>query len=271
MTSRTRLPRFDKYRHYRECVQAPARHMRFLDRVYREARGSGSVARTLREDFCGSFANCCAWIKLDAARLAIGVDLDPEPIEYGCTRHWARLKPFDQARIRIIEGNVLSPDLPSADLIVALNFSYWIFKQRTELLDYFRNCRRTLEPDGAFVLDVLGGPELQKASTDSRIYEDEDYTYFFEQEGFDPLSHEARFHMHFQRQGEERRSRVFTYDWRVWTVAEVKDALLEAGFAGVRTYWEATTDEGAGGGTWKLIERVGAETETWASYLVGLR
>ena len=72
--------------------------------------------------------------------------------------------------------------------------------------------------------------------TNEQTEERDGFTYFFEQEGFDPVTHEALFHVHFQRNGESKRRRVFTYDWRIWTVPELRDALLEAGFASVRTY-----------------------------------
>jgi SAM-dependent methyltransferase len=229
----TKQPKFDKYLHYRASVQGPAGQIALLERIYSEARGHVKP-RTLREDFCGTFDNCCAWVRRGPERRAVGVDLDPEPLAYGCTHYRQKLKLLEQLRVRVIQGDVLSPGLPTADMIVALNYSYCVFKTRVELLAYIRNCRRTLEPGGLLVLDCFGGSAFHKPNEQTE--ERDGFTYFFEQEGFDPVTHEALFHVHFQRNGESKRRRVFTYDWRIWTVPELSDALLEAGFASVRTY-----------------------------------
>ena len=42
----------------------------------------------LREDFCGTFAICCEWAKSGATFEAHGVDLDPEPLQYGKERYF---------------------------------------------------------------------------------------------------------------------------------------------------------------------------------------
>src|SRR5437868_4175927 len=76
-------PPFDKYELYRESVQSPAEDVRFLEEVWRDARGGSGTPRIFREDFCGTFANCCEWVKLGRDRVAHGVDLDSEPLDYG--------------------------------------------------------------------------------------------------------------------------------------------------------------------------------------------
>ena len=88
--------------------------------------------------------------------------LDPELLAYGCTHYRQKLKLLEQLRVRVIQDDVLSPGLPTADMIVALNYSYCVFKTRVELLAYIRNCRRTLEPGGLLVLDCFGGSAFHK-------------------------------------------------------------------------------------------------------------
>jgi SAM-dependent methyltransferase len=263
----TEQPKFDKYEYYRTSVQGPSGLVATLDEFYSEARG-GAKPRTLREDFCGTFDNCCAWVRRGPERRAVGVDFDSEPLVYGCTHYRPKLRLLEQLRVRVIQDNVLARSLPNADMIVALNLSYFVFKTRVELLDYFRNCMRTLEPDGMLVLDCLGGPAHHKPHEQSD--QRDGFTYFFEQEGFDPATHEALFHIHFQRDGERKRRRVFTYDWRIWTVPELRDALLEAGFAAVRTYWPDRTDEGEP--VWNLANQADEEQwSNWVAFVVGLR
>lgn len=263
----TKQPKFDKYAYYRKSVQGPASMVVLLERFYSEARG-GVKPRSLREDFCGTFDNCCAWVRRGPQRRAVGVDLDPEPLDYGCTHHRPKLKLLEQLRVRVLQDNVLSPGLPNADIIVALNFSYCVFKTRVELVAYFRNCRETLEPGGLLALDCMGGSAHHKPNEQSAQHDG--FTYFFEQEGFDPVTHEAVFHIHFQRDGERKRRRVFTYDWRMWTVPELRDALLEAGFAAVRLYWPETTDEGET--VWSLADQADEKLwPNWVAFVVGLR
>jgi SAM-dependent methyltransferase len=263
----SRLPGFDKYRYYTASVQAPPEEAIFLDKLYREVRGDDP--QTLREDFCGTFAICCAWVRLGPERRAIGIDLDPEPLGYGCENYRARLNVAQQVRVQILQENVLTPGLPPADVIAALNFSYFIFKGRAELLAYFRNCYETLAPGGMVVLDCFGGPGAQKPNEERS--QDEGFVYFFEQEGFDPRTHEAMFHIHFERKGEEKRRKAFTYDWRMWTMAEVREALLEAGFAEARVYWEDESGNGNGVLNFVHVDRIEKEPHSWVTYVVGLR
>jgi SAM-dependent methyltransferase len=261
---------FDKYELYLASVQAPEWETEFADRVYADARGADRTPEILREDFCGTFANCCAWVQRGDARVAYGVDLDPEPLSYGRTHHLPRLTAAQQARVHVLQEDVLGAGLPASDIICAQNFSYFVFKERATLLAYFRNALATLRADGILVLDVLGGSECQEANETETPYKDDGYRYFWAQEGFDPLTHHATFHIHFQRDGEPKRERVFTYDWRMWTIPELREALLEAGFRGVNAYWEGTAEDGSGDGNYFPAEK-GEECQSWIAYLVALK
>src|SRR5690625_5534142 len=57
------------------------------------------------------------------------------------------------------------------DLINAMNFSYWIFSTRKEMLRYFRTVRRSLVSDGIFFLDLFGGWEAQEIKEEKRSEE----------------------------------------------------------------------------------------------------
>ena len=66
----------DKYAMYLKSVQAPDVDAAFFSKVFK--RSIGRTARTLREDFCGTFSVCCEWVKRDKENEAWGVDLEPE-------------------------------------------------------------------------------------------------------------------------------------------------------------------------------------------------
>jgi SAM-dependent methyltransferase len=263
-------PDFDKYRLYIDAVQAPGEDMEFLDQLYADARGRDRSAQILREDFCGAFANCCAWVRRGPERIAYGIDLDPEPLQYGRTHFLPMLTESQRRRVHLRQEDVLSPGLPMADVIAAHNFSYCVFKARKTLLAYFRNALATLRPDGILMLDCLGGSMYQEANEEEVVHEEEGFSYFWAQESFDPLTHNAVFHIHFRRNGEEKREKVFTYDWRLWTIPELREAMLDAGFRNVNVYWEGTTAEGKGDGNYVTVEK-GEECQSWIAYLVALK
>ena len=263
-----KLPEFDKYYHYGESVQSPGEVARFLEWIY--LKGKGRKPSVFREDFCGTFANCLAWVQRDRKYVAYGLDLDPEPIEYGKKNYLPYLTPEQQSRVHIHEKDVLSRGAPKADIICALNFSYNIFKKRQELKKYFQACFRSLNPNGVFVVDAFGGPRCHEANEEVSENGDPSFDYFWDQESFDPLTHEGLFHIHFKRPGEKKRLNVFTYDWRVWTLPELKDLLEEVGFKRVDFLWEGSTDEGEGDGNFQVVTK-GEECEAWVAYVAAFK
>jgi hypothetical protein len=214
--------------------------------------------------------NCCEWIKLGEQRWAHGVDLDPEPLDYGRAHYLPKLSSRQQGRLTIHQENVLGKKLPKADVICALNFSYFIFKDRKTLKAYFANCLRTLNDNGVLVLDCFGGTKCYEANEEETEYEDEGYSYFWDQDSFDPITNEAMFYIHFRRKGEKKREKVFSYDWRMWSIPELKDLLLEAGFKDVKTYWEGTTEDGEGDGNFYIADK-GEDCDSWVSYLAAYK
>lgn len=264
------LPPFDKYEYYLESVQSPQEDMKFLDRVYREARGKKAKAIVMREDFCGTFANCKAWVELDGDRIAHGVDLDPEPLAWGMERHFEKLSPEARRRLEIHRKDVMGKDLPKADVICGMNFSYFIFKEREVLKAYFKNCLRTLNEGGVLVLDCFGGSKCYEPIEEETEFDKPKFSYFWDQDTFDPLTAHAQFYIHFKRPGEAKRKNVFSYDWRMWNVPELKDLLLECGFSKVNLYWEGVDDEGGGDGDFQIAEK-GDDCESWICYLAALK
>lgn len=255
---------FDKYKYYRESVQSPENDVVFFDNLYKENFNKEAIV--LREDFCGTFAICCEWAKLSDQKKAIGVDLDVEPINYGMSHNLSILNEEQKQRINILQKNVLSPDLPPADIVAAQNFSYFLFKEREQLKEYFANVYKGLNSDGLFLIDCFGGPAAQTANEEET--EHEGFSYFWDQDSFNPITNHATFYIHFKLKGEEKREKVFTYNWRMWSLPELQEIMKEVGFKDVHVLWEANDEDGEGNGEFFRAEQ-GEDCEAWVAYVVG--
>lgn len=141
-----KLP-FDKYEFYRAAVQSPEDDVKFYRKIYRQIR-KGKEPAVLREDFCGAGAISCEWVKLNPKYKSSGLDLDNEPMNYGKKNYISKLGESQKKRITLIQKNVLTKGLPRADIAIAVNFSYFFFKQREVLKLYFQNAYDSLKKDG---------------------------------------------------------------------------------------------------------------------------
>ena len=64
------------------------------------------------------------------------------------------------------------------------------------------------------------------------------FAHVWETRAFDPISHRVDCRIHFEfADGSALRS-AFVYDWRLWTLPELRDVLDEAGFARVDVRWQ---------------------------------
>jgi len=255
----------DLYELYTEAVQDPEAEVKFARRVYRKRNGSAPI--WVREDFCGTAAICCAWVRSDPDNRAIGVDLDAVPLDWGRRHYLAKLRPSQAERVELIQGDVLEVKVRPVDVILALNFSFCVFKQRAVLLQYFRRCRQALAKGGIMVMDIYGGPDAQRPKKDRT--RKEGFTYVWDQAQYNPITNEALNHIRFDFPDGSRIKRAFTYDWRLWTLPELHDALLESGFADAHVYWEDTDEDGEGNGVFRRRERVEVE-DAWIAYIVGI-
>jgi hypothetical protein len=256
-------PQFDKYTFYTQAVQSPETDVDFLRKTYKSLKGTN--AETLREDFCGTFLLSSTWVKSKVQHKAWAVDIDPEPLEYGKVNYFSKMSLQAQKRLKILECNVLTGRLPEADLVAALNFSYFCFKKRDMLKAYFKNVLGSLKKKGLFVMDVFGGTQCTDAIEDKGKLKG--FTYFWDQENFDPVTSEALFHIHFKPNGQKKIENVFTYDWRMWTIPELRDLLHEVGFKKTHIYWEGTNKKGEGDGKFHRTEQ-GEACLSWIAYVV---
>ena len=254
---------FDKYWHYRHSVQSPELDVRFLQKCYRQLKKQRAFV--FREDFCAAFSLSCEWVKMGRNHKAVCVDVDKEPLEYGKKMYLPTLSEHQSERIQIIQSNVLKANLPKANIIGVFNFSYFIFKERKTLKQYFSNCLKSLKPKGIFVLDCFGGSNCYEANEEEEKHKS--FTYFWDQENFDPISHHAMFRIHYKRHGEKKRKNVFSYDWRIWSIPEIRDLLEEVGFRKSHVYWEGTNKRGEGNGKFRRATK-GEECESWVAYII---
>lgn len=256
----------DRHALYEQSVQAPEVEIRFLDRVYRKF--FGRTPRSLREDFCGTAMLSCMWVRHRGSNLAVGVDLDPQVLKWAKEHNLSWLDDSASSRIQLINGDVLTQKSRRTDIVVAFNFSFCVFKTRSELLKYFRSAFRHLRPQGLFVCDIYGGYEAQQEVEEKRRCGG--FTYVWDQVYFNPITQETRCHIHFRFPDGTEIRRAFSYDWRLWTIPEIREVMIEAGFSDTRVYWEGTSSKGDGNGIFRPTE-VGEVCAGWVAYIVGAK
>ena len=263
---------FNKHTLYEVAVQSPEVHIHWFNHFFRELLGR--QPHNLREDFCGTFLLSADWVKSDPGNTAVGLDIDPLTLEYGIRNHLKKMNSKDRKRLLPLCKNVLSVTKLKTDLIVACNFSFCIFKKRKLLIQYFTNCYRSLGRDGLLVLELAGGPGMIQTIRESRMITMEDarktrVKYTWHQKSFDPVSHEAHYAIHFKLPDGTQLKDAFTYDWRLWTIPEVRECLAEAGFQDSAVYWE-TEHKGKGTGEFVRTEH-GDNAHAWIGYIVGIK
>jgi hypothetical protein len=263
----TQARRADKYDLYQRSVQEPEPDLQLVDRVFRKR--FGRPPRLLREDFCGTATLACTWVKMHRENRAVGIDLDPEPLDWGRRHNVAALRPDQAARLKLVEGDVRDVGMAPADVTLAFNFSYFIFDTRPAMLDYLRRARSGLLPEGMLFLDAYGGGEAMMTSEEER--EMDGFSYVWDQHSFDPITHHCENHIHFEFPDGSRMHRAFSYSWRLWTLPEIQELVREAGFREVGIYWEGTdraTNEGNGVFT---LRKHANDDPAWVCYIVAIR
>ncbi|MEK6703362.1 MAG: class I SAM-dependent methyltransferase [Planctomycetota bacterium] len=258
----------DKNVLYEHAVQAVEPEIDFVDRTY--AKLNGRKASRLREDFCGTANTSCEWVRRRKTNTAVGVDLDLNVLAWGLNHHVAALPQEAQRRIALTRADVRKPveAVRGMDCILAMNFSYWIFRERRSLRAYFESVRESLAKGGVFFMDAFGGWEAQKVFPERRRCSG--FTYIWEHESFNPISGEIVCNIHFEFPDKTRLNKAFTYHWRLWTLPEIRELLLEAGFKAVTVYWEGDDKKGGGNGIFRPSAK-GEVCPSWIVYIAAER
>jgi SAM-dependent methyltransferase len=187
---------------------------------------------TLGEDFCGAAAIAHAWAGLGPRFRAVAVDRDPDALLHAPSHPRLRLVGRDVRRVR-----------DKVDVLCGFNFAACELHTRGELLGYLRNARRRLRPRGLLALDLYGGatawvtgeqrrtvalPRALGGGSGVRV------EYTWEQRSADASTGMVENAVAFRvtRRGAAPLAypEAFVYRWRLWGIAELRDAMAEAGF-----------------------------------------
>jgi len=257
----------DRHDLYERSVQEPSAECDLIDQIWKEQRGRR--AELIREDFCGTAAVCMEWVKRRPSHRSWGVDLDPQVLAWGTARMPERLTPAQRKRVTLLQQDVRTVRTPLVDTVLAMNFSYFIFKERAMLKKYFKHVHRSLKTDGLFLLDAYGGHDSFAEMKEEKDFDG--FTYVWDQNKYNPITGDVVNYIHFKFPDRTRLNRAFTYEWRLWTLPEIQEILLEAGFRKALVYWEGTDEKtGEGDNNW-AESRQGEACPGWVAYLVGVK
>ncbi len=259
----------DRHLLYQQAVQDVEAEIDFIEQTWSDLRHR--PAELLREDFCGTANTACEWVLRGHNHHAIGIDLDAGVLAWGRKNTLTALDTEQRERIELLNEDVLHTRPGLADIILAMNFSYFLFLTREDLREYFENALDGLVSDGILFLDAYGGYEAPMVLTEPRQCEDQDgqeFTYIWEQASFNPIDSCMTCHIHFEFPDKSRIEQAFSYFWRLWTLPEIRELLYEAGFSKVDIYWEGTDEEKNEGNGIYTPSDTGDADPGWVCYIV---
>lgn len=256
----------DRHQLYELSVQCAEAEVDFVDATFRRLRGR--AGQLLREDFCGTANVCCEWVGRGHQRRAIGIDLDPDVLDWGRQHNLSRLSDAQRTRITLLQQNVLDVQAEPPDIVLAMNFSYWLFQDRALLKAYFQSVHRALKDDGILFVDAYGGYDSHREIVEERAIDDggRGFTYIWEQAAFNPITHQMDCNIHFAFPDGSRIDNAFRYRWRLWSIPEIRDLLGECGFSRVTVYWQGWDSDGDPDGDFKPATEADADAG-WIAYL----
>ncbi len=252
---------------YIKSVQCAEAEIDLINQVWKELRSKKPTL--LREDFSGSGAVSQEWIKQSNENTSWCVDLDKRVLSWGKKQAEKELTPEQISRIFWRTEDVRFVQKEKVDTVLAMNFSYFLFKTREELKEYFVSVYKNLKDGGLFLLDAYGGADSHREMEEERDLDG--FTYVWDQSVYDPITSNVVNHIHFRFPDGSSLDKAFTYDWRLWSLQEIKEILKESGFEKVVFYWEGTDEESEeGNGEWHQAT-VGEACDAWVAYIVALK
>ncbi len=284
MKKKKQMP--DLHHLYEAAVQSVEADLDFAARVFKNKRGRKAVA--LREDFCGTAALACEWASRSPKNHAWGVDIDQPTLNWGMEhnvpyissrRSKTKADGKRSGKIDLLCGDVLTAKTPPVDLVMALNFSYCIFKTREQLCDYFKTVRKNLKKDGLFIMDLYGGTEAVEAKLEPRDVEAftakdgtkvPKFEYIWDQDVYNVIDHHVVNYIHFKIPRVGKIEKAFTYDWRLWTLPELQELLIEAGFEFAEVYLHDWDEDGDSDEIYRLRKNY-ENSLGWVAYIVGIK
>lgn len=267
-----RITTTDKHALYLAAVQDPIGDVSRLSKLYFEI--NKTEAKSLREDFSGTFALSCSWVISDKSRSAVALDIDSDALEYGRNKYFTNLSKKEQSRLKVLEQNSISKT-QKTDLVAAFNFSYCLLHEREKLLSYFRNSLASLNTKGIVVLDIFGGSESEVPEVQERLVDNNDqiapFHFEFVRESFNPINRHANYAINFNFLNDgPRLEKAFRYHFRMWSINELRECMQEAGFSRSMVFWEDADEDGLGNGKYYPSE-IEENSLNWSAYVVGIK
>ncbi len=282
MKKKNQIP--DLHYLYEAAVQGVETDLDFAVRIFKNKRKRKPAS--LREDFCGTAALACEWVKRSPKHRAWGVDFDQPTLDWGIVHNLPSIGTCSE-QLKLLCDNVLTAKTPPVDLVMALNFSYCVFKTRDLLRTYFKQVRKALKKDGLFILDIYGGTEAVATKIEPRkvdAFTAADGTklpafqYIWDQAKYNVIDHHVVNYIHFKlplRRGSGRAGtleikKAFTYDWRLWTLPELQELLIEVGFKSAEVYLHDWTKDGESDDIYRR-RKTYENALGWVAYVVGTK
>jgi SAM-dependent methyltransferase len=261
---------------YEASVQGVGTDLDFAARIFKNK--NGRKPNDLREDFCGTAALACEWVVRSPKHRAWGVDIDQPTLDWGLQHNVPNIGE-NAERLTLLCADVLNAETPPVDLVMALNFSYCVFKTRDLLRTYFKQARRALKKDGLFIMDIYGGTEAISAKLEPRKVDAftsvdgtrvPSFQYIWDQAEYNVIDHHVVNYIHFKIPGIGKIEKAFTYDWRLWTLPELQELLIEAGFKSAEIYLHDWTKDGESDDIYRRRTRY-ENSLGWVAYVVGIK
>lgn len=228
---------YDKHDLYELCVQSPKDLVPLIRAIH------GGDPRVLGEDFSGTAALSHLWAQHEGCT-AIAVDLDEAALNFrgdheGVTKHLCDVH----------------ESTDPVDVLFVGNFSIGYLHTRAELIAYLKHARSRLEASGGvFICDTYGGETSFTLGAVHRAHPmpgGKLCRYTWEQHEADPTTGMVTNLIHFRIELagviEEEFFDAFVYEWRLWSIPELRDAMHESGFVSTQVYAklaDAVDDEG---------------------------
>lgn len=247
----------DPHACYELSVQSPRHVCAFLRALH------ANQPLLLREDFCGTATFSIRWVKdgVDEGNRATAIDLDAESLSRAATHAANELPPAIRDRARFLRGDCTGPNSPAhdegADVVFVGNFSIGYLHTRAALLDYLRRSHERCATGssgfggGVFVCDTYGGASAFKLGGFVRKHpgrNGETIHYTWLHEKADPLTGMVTNSISFRVEKDDEIvaewPRAFVYRWRLWSIAELRDAMTEAGFTRTAVYTDVNIAPG---------------------------
>jgi hypothetical protein len=248
---------YDKHDLYELCVQSP----KDLVPLLRAIHGDNPI--TLGEDFSGTAALSHLWVEHNQCK-AIATDLDDESLN----------KRGEHQRVTKHLNDVREID-DQCDILFVGNFSIGYLHTRDELVEYLKHARSRLQSsDGTFICDTYGGDTAFTLGGVHRAHPMPNgklCRYTWEQHEADPTTNMVTNLIHFrvEKAGviEFEMEDAFVYEWRLWSIPELRDAMIDAGFKDTQVYTKLADALDADGNAYVLPVEDGQE-ELSDSYIV---